>query len=85
MVQEKPPFPSKLLHLSLLVFLLAILDNGVECFQGKKVLSMHKFRWKQESDSSSCLSQKSSEVGEWCSDIGNEAQRFLLRKDLRLE
>ncbi|KAJ6944278.1 aspartyl protease family protein [Populus alba x Populus x berolinensis] len=59
MVQEKPPFPSKLLHLSLLVFLLAILDNGVECFQGKKVLSMHKFRWKQESDSSSCLSQKS--------------------------
>jgi len=64
MVQEKPAFPSKLLHLSLLVFLLTILDNGVQCFRGKKVLSMHKFQWKQESDSSSCLSQKSSEYSE---------------------
>ncbi|KAG5249810.1 aspartyl protease family protein [Salix suchowensis] len=65
MVPEKPPFPSKLPHLSLLVFLLAILDNGVQCFQGKKVLSMHKFQWKQGSGSSSCLSQKP----KWCNDM----------------
>ncbi|KAJ6912095.1 hypothetical protein NC651_014690 [Populus alba x Populus x berolinensis] len=62
MVQEKPPFrfetPPSVLFL---FFSSPFLDNGVECFQGRKVLSMHKFRWKQESDSSSCLSQKSSE------------------------
>ncbi|KAI5600634.1 aspartyl protease family protein At5g10770 [Populus trichocarpa] len=58
MVQAKPPFPSKLLLLSLLVSTLAIFDNGVQCFQGKKVLSMHKFQWKQGSNSSTCLSQE---------------------------
>lgn len=61
MVQAKPPFPSKLLLLSLLVSTLAIFDNGVQCFQGKKVLSMHKFQWKQGSNSSTCLSQETSE------------------------
>ncbi|KAG5227793.1 aspartyl protease family protein [Salix suchowensis] len=55
MVRAEPFFPEKLF----LVFsILAIFDNGVQCFQGKKVLGMHKFQWKQESNSSTCLSQK---------------------------
>ena len=47
--------------LSLLVFLLLVLDNGVHCFGEKKLLKLQQFQWKQKWDASSCLSQKSSE------------------------
>ncbi|CAK7336345.1 unnamed protein product [Dovyalis caffra] len=59
MVQARPLLPSHLFLLSLLVFLLTVFDNGVQCSQGKKVLIMQKFQWNQESSISTCLSQKS--------------------------
>lgn len=46
-----------LMLLSLLLYL--SFANGVHCYQEKKVLSLQRFQWKQQSSTPSCLSWKS--------------------------
>lgn len=58
MEEARPVLPLKQ---ALLVLLLTVAANGVQCFPEKKVLSFQEWQWKQEGYTSSCLSQKSSE------------------------
>ncbi|OAY52667.1 aspartyl protease family protein At5g10770 isoform X1 [Manihot esculenta] len=56
MEEARPVLPLKQ---ALLVLLLTVAANGVQCFPEKKVLSFQEWQWKQEGYTSSCLSQKS--------------------------